>query len=164
MVMAKEIGRYLTTLREDIGLKQNELAERVSLNPAVLSRIESGERPPSTEELQTLLDAIGTDDACRWKQNVHREWRKLDRPALGHPHEDLLWDAEEALLDIDALRDNPEITGVFNNRLNEYEAEIRSADGRHSQIGADCRIRWRYGSWEDYGPLPGSGSRGSEGR
>ena len=127
MVMAKEIGRYLTTLREDIGLKQNELAERVSLNPAVLSRIESGERPPSTEELQTLLDAIGTDDACRWKQNVHREWRKLDRPALGHPHEDLLWDAEEALLDIDALRDNPEITGVFNNRLNEYEAEIRSA-------------------------------------
>ena len=127
MVMAKEIGRYLTTLREDIDLKQNELAERVSLNPAVLSRIESGDRTASTEELQTILDAIGTDDACQFKQSIHREWSKLDRPALGHPHEDLLWDAEEALLDIDELRGNREITGVFKNRLNEYEAEIRSA-------------------------------------
>ena len=126
MVMAREIGRYLTTLRENIDLKQNELAERVSLNPAVLSRIESGDRTASTEELQKILDAIGTDDACRFKQNVDREWRKLDRPAFGHPHEDLLWDAEEALLDIDELRVNHEITGVFNNRLNEYEAEIRS--------------------------------------
>ena len=127
MVTPKEMGRYLTGLREDVGLKQNELADRASLNPAILSRIESGDRTVSPEELQTVLDAIGTGDALRLKQNAHREWRKLDRPVLGHANEDLLWDAEQALLDIDELRSNPEITAVFYNRLEEYEEEIRSA-------------------------------------
>ena len=127
MVTPKEMGRYLTGLREDVGLKQNELADRASLNPAILSRIESGDRTVSPEELQTVLDAIGTGDALRLKQNAHREWRKLDRPVLGHANEDLLWDAEQALLDIDELRSSPEITAVFYNRLEEYEEEIRSA-------------------------------------
>ena len=127
MVTPKEMGRYLTGLREDVDLKQNELADRASLNPAILSRIESGDRTASPEELQTVLDSIGSDDALRLKQNAHREWRKLDRPALGHTNEDLLWDAEQALLDIDELRSNPEITAVFYNRLEEYEEEIRSA-------------------------------------
>ena len=129
MVTAKEIGRYLAALREGVGLKQNELADRVSLHPAVLSRIESGDRAASPEELQMVLDVIGTDAALRLKRNVHREWRKLDRPALGHPYEDLLWEAEEALLAIDELRNSLDITEVFDNRLKEYQEAIISTAG-----------------------------------
>ena len=127
MVTPKEMGPIFDRIAGGCRSQTNELADRASLNPAILSRIESGDRTASPEELQTVLDAIGSDDALRLKQNAHREWRKLDRPALGHANEDLLWDAEQALLDIDELRSDPEITAVFSNRLEEYEEEIRSA-------------------------------------
>ena len=127
MVAPKEMGRYLTALREKGGFRQNELAEQASLHPAVLSRIESGDRVVSPKELHTILDVIGTDDAGQLMKTAYREWRKLDRPALGHADEDLLWDAEEVLLRIGELRSNPDITVALNNRLQVYEDEITAA-------------------------------------
>ena len=43
-VSSLELGRHLTQVRERAGIKQAELARRVTWSPAVLSRIESGER------------------------------------------------------------------------------------------------------------------------
>ena len=88
----KEIGRYLARLRDDADLKQNELARKVttiSLSPTVLSRIESGERPVSDEELNSILNAIGTDNALSFKETVCRTWRRIPKPAFGHPEESL---------------------------------------------------------------------------
>ena len=92
-----EIGAYLARLRDKAGLKQNELAGKVTWSPAVLSRIESGERALSPDELDTILDAIGTEEALGLKKTVERVWKHLPRPPLGHPDEAILWEAEQAL-------------------------------------------------------------------
>ncbi len=56
-----EVGKYLARLRDKAGLKQNELAQKVTWSPAVLSRVESGERAVSSDELNSILKAIGTN-------------------------------------------------------------------------------------------------------
>ena len=122
-----EIGKYLARLRDDAGIKQNELAKMVTWSPAVLSRVESGERAVSIEELNSILEAIGTDDALGFRETAGRDWRELQKPAFGHPDELLLWKAEEALQGIEDLSGKPDIRNVFVRRLKEFRDELKNA-------------------------------------
>ena len=90
-----ELGGHLMQIRDRAGIKQAELARRVTWSQAVLSRIESGERIVAPDELDQLLDAIDTPEAARLKASLNREWLILARPGLDHPDQDLLWSAEE---------------------------------------------------------------------
>ena len=129
MASSVQIGRYLAQLREKAGFKQNELAQQMTWSATVLSRVESGEREISQEELVSILTAIGTEESKRFAETINRDWNNLPEPALGHPDEEILWDAELALRDIDDRLDSPEIRNVFVTRLNEYRsAVIKAAD------------------------------------
>ena len=119
-----EIGAYLARLRDKAGLKQNELANRVTWSPAVLSRVESGERALSSEELDSILDAIGTEEALDFKETIERPWEHLPRPQLGHPDEAILWEAEQAIQSINGLSRMPDIPNAFARRLEEAFAEL----------------------------------------
>ena len=83
------LGRRLAQLREAAGLKQAELARQVTWSPAVLSRVEAGDRELNAEELgvtqanvdemkssedpdiQTLLGVIGDNGT---KLGVDNAW------------------------------------------------------------------------------------------
>ena len=122
---SNEIGAYLARLRDKAGLKQNELASKVTWSPAVLSRVESGERTLSEEELDSILDAIGTEEARDFKETVYRVWQHLPRPALGHPDEAILWEAEQALEKVSELAESPDIKNVIAKRLEESLLQIK---------------------------------------
>ena len=122
-----QIGRYLAQLREKAGFKQNELAQKVTWSPAVLSRVESGERQVSQDELVSILKAIGTEEALRFSETNCRDWEYLSDPTLGHPDEHTLWEAELAFKSIVELSENPDIRNVFVKRLDEYRSALRSA-------------------------------------
>lgn len=124
-----EIGKYLSQIRERAGIKQAELARRVTWSPAVLSRIESGERPLAEDELEAMLHAIGTPEAMKLSEILRRVWRVLPRPALDHPDQDLLWSAEQAAQELVALRERPDVRHAFERRLSEYIAELQHATG-----------------------------------
>ena len=128
---SNEIGAYLAHLREKAGLKQNELASKVTWSPAVLSRVESGERLLSDEERDSILDAIGTEEALDFKETVERVWVHLPRPPFGHPDEQILWEAEQAIHRVKELADNREIkiTSVIAKRLEEALSQINSTAG-----------------------------------
>lgn len=121
---AAQAGRHLASLRERAGLKQVELARRVTWSAAVLSRVEAGKRPLSSDELAQLLQAIGTDDACRLEEILDREWRVLDRPPIGHCDRDLLWATELALNELGLLAQRPDVKSAFLRRLEEYREEL----------------------------------------
>ena len=127
MTTSSEMGRYLARLREKAGLRQNELAHRITWSPASLSRVESGEREVSTDELKSILDAIGTREAEQFGETHARVWQKLERPRLGHPDEQILWQAEKAIRDIDKLKNAPEITHLFATRLDEFRSGLTEA-------------------------------------
>ncbi len=74
MTTSLEIGNYLGRLRNQAGITQNELAQKLPFGPAVLSRVESGERAASTEELNSVLEAIGTEEAIQVREKIDREW------------------------------------------------------------------------------------------
>lgn len=122
-----EVGKYLAHLRDKAGLKQNELAQKVTWSSAVLSRVESGERAVSSDELNSILDAIGTEEARQFRKTAGRIWRKLQKPPLGHPDESLLWEAEQALQRVEELSMKPDIKNIFVKRLEEFHSELGNA-------------------------------------
>ena len=124
MTTTLEIANHLARLRNNAGIKQNELAERLRFSPAVVSRAESGERAVSSEELNAFLEAIGTEEALQFRETIDRDWLNLPRPPLGHPEEPILWEAEQAFQSVKTLSEDPQIPYPFAQRLDESLAEI----------------------------------------
>jgi len=112
-------------VREAAGIKQGELARKITWSPAVLSRIESGERPLAAEELKTVMDAIGTPEALQLSKALARDWGEIRRPPLDHADQDLLWEAEEICRKLIALKNHPEVRHAFERRLTEYIDDIK---------------------------------------
>ena len=124
-----QLGHRLAQLRERTGTKQAELARKITWSPAVLSRVEAGERAISDEELTTLLKAIGTGEAADLAVILHRDWQYLPRPPLDHPDQHLLWRAEQMTSELQAAGTIPGTPAAFRTRLDEYVKEIRRLAG-----------------------------------
>ena len=122
-----EVGRYITQLRERTGLKQAELAKKVSLSPAVLSRIESGERQVSDDEIRDILEQIASPEAEALTRALERNWIEISRPPLDHQDQDLLWGSEQTVQKLCELRDSPDTPAAFERRLSEYVDEIKKS-------------------------------------
>jgi transcriptional regulator with XRE-family HTH domain len=120
-----ELGRHLMQVRDRAGMKQSDLAKRVALSPAVLSRIESGDRAVTLQEVQDILAQIGTTEATEFCNALERVWQVLPRPPLDHPDQDLLWNAEQIAGELVALRERPDTPHAFERRLSEYIEEIK---------------------------------------
>jgi transcriptional regulator with XRE-family HTH domain len=128
-ISALELGRHLTLVRELANIKQAELARKITWSPAVLSRIESGERALATDELATLLEAIGTPEATKLQGALQRTWSVLPRPTLDHPDQELLWTAEQIGIELVALKSRKKVWPAFERRLTEYVDELKGVAG-----------------------------------
>jgi len=133
-----ELGKYLMRIRERSGMKQAELAKKINWSPASLSRVESGDKELTEDELHLITSAIGTKDANKVQNNLSRQWKVINRPQLNHPDADLLWNAEETAQKLDLLRQNPDIKHAFEKRLNEYIVEI--INGSNLLLNRDHQI------------------------
>ncbi len=60
-------GSLLRTLREARGLPMKDLGERAGLHQTFISRLESGERGPSKEAVDALVDALEGSEADRFR-------------------------------------------------------------------------------------------------
>ena len=120
-------GKYLARLREEAGLKQKDVARRVTWSPAVLSRIEAGDRGLTLDELDSILQAIGSEKALNFRQVARRVWKLLPKPPLGHPEEPLLWESEQALQTIEEALIDPDIKRPAANLLEEVKGGLRDA-------------------------------------
>lgn len=120
-----ELGGYLMQIREKAGIKQAELARKVTWSPAVLSRVEAGDRQITSDELQMVVAAIGTLEAQKLQELIQREWIIIPRPPLSHPDQDVLWNAEQVAKELMVLREQPNVRNAFERRLTAYINEIQ---------------------------------------
>lgn len=120
------IGRYLASLRDIAGLTQSELAKRITVSPARVSRIESGDIALTGDEVDQLLDAIGTDAAKALRVYLDQEWDALERSPFDHPNREALWLINGLLGKLRMLKDDPELKSVFVRHIEMYESELRS--------------------------------------
>lgn len=128
-VSSLELGSHLMHIRDKAGIKQAELARRVTWSQAVLSRIESGERSVAPDELKQLLDAMAIPEAEKLKAALSREWGVLARPSLDHSDQELLWSAEEIAQQLQHLAQQPDVKHAFERRLSAYIDELRAVAG-----------------------------------
>jgi len=124
------IGRHVAVLRDAADMRQHELAKRLGWSNAVLSRVESGERPLSNVELDAVLAAIGTDEAKTFPERLSREWQLIAEPLFDDPDGDLLWEAEQAAQEVDALATQPNVRSFFERRLARYKEELLASATR----------------------------------
>lgn len=86
----------LKRAREEAGLKQTAMAERLSVSGSVISRLERSEM---TDEAMArrYLEAVGTSASRDILEFYGREWRLSERPTVLHPDREALWAGEQAL-------------------------------------------------------------------
>ncbi len=123
----KEVGYRLAQIREAARITQADLARKITWSPAVLSRIESGERQLSSDELTKVAEAIGTPEALQLSTALGRDWAEIPRPPLDHADQDLLWDAELVCRELVKLRNQPDVRHAFERRLTEYLDDIKQS-------------------------------------
>lgn len=121
----KAIGTYLSFLRDTANLTQAELAKKVTVSPARISRIESGDVALTEDEMDQLLDAIGTSAAKELRTYLDQDWDELDRPPFDHPNRNVLWVANGLLRKLRQLKSDPELKGVFVRHIEIYEGELK---------------------------------------
>jgi transcriptional regulator with XRE-family HTH domain len=61
MAQAQSIGANIKAVRRALGLNQEDLAEKLGLTQANISRIEASVKGPSAETLLAIADALGCD-------------------------------------------------------------------------------------------------------
>lgn len=120
-----EIGNFIGQIREQTGMKQAELAKKITWSPAMLSRIELGDRSLSPDELQIITEAINTPESLRLSEMLRRQWSVLPRPSLNHPDQEILWKAEKTAQELVELSERPDTTRAFQNRLQTYIEDIK---------------------------------------
>ena len=125
----KSTGQYLRQLREEVGLRQREVANRAGIQAGALSRIESGAGPVDEKDLSALVEAIDTGAARHFRKTLSLDWSELERPPFGHPDEDLLWRAHCSLVHLLEKQVDPETARGLAHRLEEYRREIQGAAG-----------------------------------
>ncbi len=122
-----EIGSFISKIREQSGMKQAELAKKITWSPAMLSRIELGERSLSSDELQIIAEAISTPEALQLSEMLKRQWSILPSPPLNHPDQNIFWQAEQVAQELSMLSERPDIKQAFQRRLQAYIDDIKSS-------------------------------------
>ena len=128
------VGRYLSKLREAAGMTQAQLAKKVTVSSATLSRIESGEKAATPDEISSLLEAIGPA-ASGLGEFLDQVWDHIERPLFDHPNRLALWHANLALGKLSELRSDPDLKGVLLRQIDLYEAEIRRLAALQIELG-----------------------------
>ena len=74
-MLASDFGKRLRTIREDRGLTQRQLADRIEVYVPQISRYESGGAMPSAETLIALSEVlqVGLDELVLGRDNDHEE-------------------------------------------------------------------------------------------
>jgi transcriptional regulator with XRE-family HTH domain len=120
---AVEIGSTLGKMRERAKIRQTDLAARLGqgLSAAVLSRIESGERATTSDEIGRIVEAIGTTEALALPTAISRAWTVMNRPELDHPDQELLWEADRTAARLQTfLESEVELREAFRRRIVTY--------------------------------------------
>lgn len=87
------IGISVEAIRKGAKFTQADIASRVHMSAATISRIENGEAPATLDEIRAILDAINTTEAREFKTFLSDEWTHLERPSFHHPDREHLWSA-----------------------------------------------------------------------
>ncbi len=89
-----DIGPTLGRLRvQTKKWSQKDLAAQLHVDQSRISRIESGEAPPTPAEIKAFLETLESLAASSYLAYLQKDWRILERPPLSNPDIEAIWRA-----------------------------------------------------------------------
>ena len=122
-----DLGRELSALRTEAGLKQSDIATAMRIHPSAVSRIETGSMPPEEQIVSDYLNAVGSEQARRLRAILERAWTDLPRPTVDHPTLDALLKATDDLHRITEFLDDPSVPKPLEGQARFLRDEILKA-------------------------------------
>jgi transcriptional regulator with XRE-family HTH domain len=120
-----KIGKLLSRVREESNLNQKQLAKKMKVSTSRISRMETDITPLSETEINSYLNAIGTETAREVQKYIKQKWTKITKPDFFHPSRNHLWMAETSFKQIDGLKGDIDSNSVFYKQLEMHEKTIR---------------------------------------
>lgn len=117
----------LRKAREDAGIRQTDMAGRLGVSSnSVVSRLERSE---VTDEAMArrYLEAIDTDGSREILTFYGRDWTISDRPHFGHPDQELLWSAEQALQQLALFEASDDYDALLAAPISLFRANLLAA-------------------------------------
>ena len=137
-----DIGPAAAKVREEAGVTQKEMAERLNVHQSQISRLESKDSSAKIEDFRKYLQALGSNRALKLERILKVKWSHLSRPSLKHPDQEALVEIEEALQRLQDFRESqsipPMLVGqaeLLFRRLFESGEFLLSLDHKISYIG-----------------------------
>lgn len=112
------LGNRIKFLREELGLKQEELANKMSVSPSSIGMYETNKREPNNELILKLSNFFGvsTDYLLGKSDNRNNNITKI--PILGTVKAGYDWLAEENIIDYITLKENiPNVNEYYALRI-----------------------------------------------
>lgn len=116
----------LKRVREDAGVKQSVLAERLGVSPSVVSKLEKSEHADETMA-RRYLEAVDTGDARAVLAHYALQWAITKRPSFQHPDRDALWDAEQALQALEEFEESDDYDALLAVPLDQIRGNLETS-------------------------------------
>ena len=137
-----DVGPVVAEVREEAGITQKEMAERLNLHQSQISRLENRNSQAEIGDFHRYLHALGSDRALKLAQVLEVDWRHLPCPSLKHPNLETLAEVEAALQRLESFRESqsmpPVLVGqaeLLFRRLAEFGEFLLSLDHKVAYIG-----------------------------
>lgn len=114
----------LRMAREKSGSRQADVAAKLGVSAAVLSRLESADSADA-KMAKRYLQVLDTEFGNAIIEFYGHRWFHLDRPEFLHPDRETIWKAEQAMQRLDAFEKNTiEFDKILQNPLNNLRKRI----------------------------------------
>ena len=137
-----DVGTAVAEAREEVGVTQKEMAQRLNVHQSQISRLEGRDGKAESKDFERYLQALGSDRALKLAKILKVEWRQLSCPSLKHPNLEVLVEIEEALQRLQSFRENQSMPQVLAGqadllfrRLVEFAEFLVSLDHKIAYIG-----------------------------
>lgn len=135
-----ELGSLVAAVRDEAGLTQVEMADRLKLTQTKISRLEKGDGKLS--EYADYLEAVGTDAASRLRRIIVVRWKHLPQPSLRNPDLDTLVEIETALRRLEDFKNDqkaPQVlvgqADLLSRRLSDFGTYLINVDHQLIWVG-----------------------------
>ncbi len=137
-----DTGMLLAEVREDAGMTQKQVAERLGTHQSQVSRLEKGEAALEYSDYERYLEVVGTPKSQRLAAALRVDWQHLPQPSLRHPDLDVLIETEAALARLDVFRQGSGVPQVLAGqadllyrRLTEFGEFLLRLDHKIVYVG-----------------------------
>ncbi len=137
-----DVGTAVAEARDEAGITQKEMAQRLNVHQSQISRLEGGEGKGEVKDFERYLQALGSEQALKLAGILKVEWKHLSCPSLKHPNLEVLVEIEEALQRLQDFRESQSMplvlagqTGLLFRRLEEFAEFLVGLDHKIAYIG-----------------------------